>query len=57
MAFVIILVACIVFCLNLVSIVKRIKYEEKTSTNTFWLTTSFTFLVGGMYFLIMFAAE
>lgn len=34
-----------VFCLNLVSILKKVKYEEKTSINTFWLVVSFTMMI------------
>ncbi|GKV70076.1 hypothetical protein NCCP2716_25740 [Sporosarcina sp. NCCP-2716] len=36
---------CIVFCLNLVSIMKKVKQEEKTTTNTVWLTISFTIIM------------
>ncbi|OMC83106.1 hypothetical protein BK130_10270 [Viridibacillus sp. FSL H8-0123] len=35
----------IVFCLNLVSILKKIKTDEKTSINTFLMTTSFLLIV------------
>ncbi|HWI46909.1 MAG TPA: hypothetical protein VNU45_01625 [Rummeliibacillus sp.] len=35
----------IIFCLNLVAIMKKIKVEEKTSVNTFWLTTSFLLIM------------
>ncbi|ETT82373.1 hypothetical protein MKZ08_06085 [Viridibacillus sp. FSL R5-0477] len=35
----------IIFCLNLVAILKKIKRDEKTATNTFWLTTSFLLIV------------
>ena len=35
----------IVFCLNLVSILKKVKYEESTNKNTFWLVVSFTLII------------
>lgn len=31
----------IIFCLNLVSIIKKVKNDENTRVHTFWLTTSF----------------
>ncbi|MEW5570170.1 hypothetical protein [Rossellomorea marisflavi] len=34
----------IIFCLNLVTIMKKIKRDEKTASNTFWLTLSFTLI-------------
>ncbi|MEW4326843.1 hypothetical protein Q0N12_09235 [Rossellomorea marisflavi] len=34
----------IIFCLNLVTIMKKIKRDEKTAINTFWLTLSFTLI-------------
>lgn len=45
MGFIVIGIACVVFCLNFVSLLKKVRYEERTSVNTFWLTTSFTFIV------------
>lgn len=36
---------CIVFCLNLVSILKKVKHEEKTTSNTVWLIISFTMIM------------
>ncbi|WP_342578007.1 hypothetical protein [Psychrobacillus sp. FSL K6-2843] len=38
-------ILCVVFCLNLVSIVKKVKHEEKTTASTFWLTISFTLIM------------
>lgn len=35
----------IVFCLNLVSIIKKTKQDDKTAVNTFWLTISFTLII------------
>ncbi|MCG7335136.1 hypothetical protein MHZ95_07580 [Sporosarcina sp. ACRSM] len=35
----------IIFCLNLVEVIKKIKNEQPTATNTFWLTTSFILIV------------
>lgn len=34
----------IVFCLNLVTIIKKVKRDEKTTVNTIWLTTSFVLI-------------
>ncbi len=34
----------IIFCLNLVSIIKKVKRDEKTIVNTIWLTTSFVLI-------------
>lgn len=36
---------CIIFCLNLVSIIKKSKHEEKTTANTVWLIISFTIIM------------
>lgn len=38
-------ILCIIFCLNLVTILKKVKNEEKTTVNTFWLTISFTLIM------------
>lgn len=35
----------IIFCLNLVSIIKKVKHEENTSKNTLWLVVSFTMII------------
>ncbi|MBS4172826.1 hypothetical protein [Bacillus sp. FJAT-49736] len=40
-----ILFLLIIFCINLVTIMKKVKNGEKTATNTFWLTVSFTLIV------------
>ena len=34
----------IIFCLNLVTIIKKVKTGEKTTVNTMWLTTSFVLI-------------
>lgn len=44
-AFYFIPVLGIIFCLNLVSIIKKVKTEEPTAANTFWLTASFVLIV------------
>lgn len=36
---------CIVFSLTLVSLLKKIKYEESTTNNTVWLTVSFVLII------------
>ncbi|QVY60472.1 hypothetical protein [Cytobacillus gottheilii] len=38
-------VLCIMFCLNLVSILKKVKNDENTAKNTVWLTISFTLIM------------
>lgn len=38
----------IIFCLNLVEIIKKVKKDQSTTTNTFWLTTSFVLIVWGI---------
>ncbi|KOF08945.1 hypothetical protein AC739_17735 [Planococcus glaciei] len=34
----------IIFCLNLVTIIKKAKRDEQTIVNTIWLTTSFVLI-------------
>ncbi len=36
---------CIIFCLNLVSIIKKVKYEEDTDKNTLWFGASFILII------------
>lgn len=43
----------IVFCANLVSILKKIKNNEDTYKNTFWLTLSFTIIVWNFSMLLL----
>ncbi|KYG90110.1 hypothetical protein A0U40_07670 [[Bacillus] sp. KCTC 13219] len=38
-------ILAIIFCINLVEIMKKVKREEPTATNTFWLTASFLLIV------------
>lgn len=38
-------ILCVIFCLNWVSILKKVKKEEKTTVNTAWLTISFTLIM------------
>lgn len=35
----------VIFCLNLISIIKKVKSEESFSINTVWLTLSFTIMM------------
>ena len=35
----------IIFCLNLVEIIKKVKREQPTTANTVWLTISFALIV------------
>ncbi|NBI30977.1 hypothetical protein ERL59_18665 [Chengkuizengella sp. YPA3-1-1] len=38
-------ILAIIFCLNLVEIIKKVKKDKPTATNTFWLTISFALIV------------
>ncbi|WP_445480526.1 hypothetical protein ACULLL_10385 [Lysinibacillus irui] len=38
-------ILAITFCLNLVAIIKKVKKDQPTTTNTVWLTISFVFIV------------
>jgi hypothetical protein len=38
-------ILAIIFCINLVEILKKLKKDEPTSKNTFWLTLSFVLIV------------
>lgn len=44
-------ILCVIFCLNLVSIFKKVKHEEKTTVNTVWLTISFTLIMWSIVWL------
>lgn len=35
----------IIFCLSLVSIIEKIKYEKEHKFNTFWFTLSFVIII------------
>lgn len=43
----------IIFCANLVSVIKKVKKNEETAINTFWLTLSFTIIVWGFGVLLL----
>ncbi|MBM7662147.1 nitrate reductase NapE component [Bacillus mesophilus] len=38
-------ILAIIFCINLVEIIKKIKKDQPTAKNTFWLTFSFLLIV------------
>lgn len=38
-------ILAIIFCLNLVEIIKKVKKDQSFSNNTFWLTASFVLIV------------
>ena len=38
-------ILAIIFCLNLVAIIKKVKDDQTTAPNTFWMTTSFVLIV------------
>ncbi|WP_110112064.1 hypothetical protein [Bacillus sp. CGMCC 1.16541] len=40
----------IIFCLNLVEIIKKIKNDQPTAANTFWLTSSFILIIWSIAF-------
>lgn len=44
-------IICTLFCLNLVTILKKIKNNEKTTSNTVWLTISFTLIMWSLAIL------
>lgn len=46
----------IIFCLNLVSILKKIKNDQPTAINTFWLTTSFLLIAWSIAITASFGA-
>ncbi|MFJ7935933.1 hypothetical protein [Sporosarcina sp. NPDC096371] len=50
-------ILAIVFCLNLVAIIKKISADNKsnTSKNTFWLTISFMYIVWSITTAALFA--
>ena len=38
-------ILAIIFCLNLISIIKKVKAEENFSINTVWMTVSFVLMM------------
>jgi len=38
-------ILAIIFCLNLVEIIKKVKKEQPTTANTVWLTISFALII------------
>lgn len=38
-------ILAVIFCLNLVEIIKKVKKDETTERNTLWLTLSFVLIV------------
>jgi len=49
-------ILAIVFCLNLVALIKKVISNSKTNTskNTFWMTTSATYIVFSITWLFLF---
>lgn len=43
-------ILAIIFCLNLVEIIKKIKKDQPTTANTVWLTISFVLIVWNIAF-------
>lgn len=46
-------ILAIIFCLNLVTIIKKVKNDQTTAHNTFWMTTSFVLIVWTIAILII----
>lgn len=46
-------ILAIIFCLNLVAIIKKVKHDQSTTLNTFLMTTSFVFIVWTIAYLTM----
>lgn len=46
-------ILAIIFCLNLVEIIKKVKKDQPTSKNTFWMTTAFALIVWTIAVLII----
>lgn len=47
-------ILAVVFCLNLVSLIKKVKNDDKkTNSNTFWMSISFAYIVFSITFLIL----
>jgi len=38
-------ILAVIFCVNLVDIIKKVKNDEATERNTLWLTVSFVLIV------------
>ncbi|MDN4608944.1 hypothetical protein [Sporosarcina highlanderae] len=38
-------ILAIIFCLNLVEVIKKVKNDQPTSSNSFWMTVSFALIV------------
>ena len=46
----------IIFCLNLVAIIKNVKNDQTTAPNTFWMTTSFVLIVWTIAILAIYSS-
>ncbi|MDW0115371.1 hypothetical protein QTL97_00255 [Sporosarcina thermotolerans] len=46
-------ILAIIFCVNLVEIIKKVKNEQQTTTNTFWMTTAFMLIVWTISVLVI----
>ena len=49
-------ILAIIFCINLVEVVKKVKNDQITSKNTFWMTASFALIVWTIASLILVTA-
>lgn len=46
-------ILAIIFCVNLVEIMKKVKNDQQTTTNTFWMTTAFVLIVWTIAILVI----
>ena len=46
-------VFAVVFCINLVSVIKKVKSDKETKWNTFWISVSFAYIVFSITVLIL----
>ncbi|MCG3088745.1 hypothetical protein [Sporosarcina cyprini] len=46
-------ILAIVFCINLVAAMKKVKREEDTARNTFWMSMSLGYIIFSLTTLIM----
>lgn len=46
-------VFAVVFCINLVSLIKKVKSDKETKQNTIWISVSFAYIVFSISLLIL----
>ncbi|MBB4825957.1 hypothetical protein HNO89_003194 [Sporosarcina luteola] len=45
-------ILAIVFCINLVAVMKKVKREEETQRNTFWMSVTSAFIVFSLLIIL-----